>query len=187
MSNQEFQHFIKRAVTSGRRDQIDWEAKKQQWLRALDRLYDKIQGFLRPYIDSKQVQFVFRNVEINEELIGTYTARAATLIIGANRIELRPIGTNLIAVKGRVDMDGPLGTIKFVLAPQTASGPAIQTTIGTRSQPTPTPASSAPTEDSEWEWKIATSAPGIRYLPLSQDAFFDAVMSITNASETESR
>lgn len=187
MGNREFDRFVERAAISGPTVHIDWEEKKQQWLDALDNLYDKIQDFLRPYIDSNKVELVFRKVEIDEELIGTYQAKAATLMIGSNRIELRPIGTNLIAAKGRVDMNGPLGTIKLVLVPASATGPAIQITVSTSGQPSPRPSSPAPAEVIEWEWKIATPAPRIRYLPLNQDAFFDAVMSITSESEIESQ
>lgn len=185
MSNHAFNQFVERATSSGRSVQIDWDTKKQQWLAALNRLYAKLQGFLQPYIDSNQLKLQFHTVEIDEELIGTYQAKAATLTIGTNRIELLPIGTNLIAAKGRVDMNGPLGTVKLVLVPAEASGPVILTTIGAGNEPAPPLPSHAPAEDIEWEWRIATRAPRIRYLPLTQDAFFDAVMSITNDSETE--
>ncbi len=185
MPNRAFDQFVERAASSGRSVQIDWDTKKQQWLKALDFLYAKIQGFLQPYIDNNQLELQFRNVEIDEELIGTYTAKAATLTIGANRIELQPIGTNLIAAKGRVDMNGPLGTVKLVLVPASANAPVILATISASNQPKPPPP--APREDDEWEWKMATPAPKIQYLPLTPDAFFDAVMSITNDSETASR
>ena len=39
------------------------------------------------------------------------------------KIHFDPIGTNLIGVKGRVDMHGPHGTVRFVLVSKTDSSP----------------------------------------------------------------
>ena len=185
MRNKQFEQFLDQAVSSSQMAQIDWEEKKREWIIFLGDLYEVIEGFLKPYIDKGKIMMTYSQVEINEELIGSYQVKSATILIGANRILLQPIGTNLIAAKGRVDMKGPYGTVKFVLVPQAADTPQIRTIIGTPGQFPEGPVGSIAETSIDWEWKIATQAPRIRYLPLDRDAFFDALMEVTNATPTD--
>jgi len=177
MSTNTFDDFItqQRAINSS--SAIDWHAEKTAWLAALDDFYSKVKEFLQPYIEQEKIHLEFEPVVLNEEGIGQYDARRASIRFGSHQIRLEPVGTNLIGAKGRVDLVGPCGTVKFVLVEQTADGPSIKVRIETGGD------SRLISETMEhsfgWAWKVATPAPRIRYLPLVAESFYDAIMQVT--------
>lgn len=177
MTNKQFDAFVDRQTRVEPRHAVDWAARKAAWLEALDTFYVQIETFLQPYIDQGKLRLDFETITIEEELIGRYQARGANILLGAHQLHLQPIGTNMIAARGRVDLTGPCGTVKFVLVDREAEGPRIQFSVQvgeTRLTP-----QAAPESPRIWEWKIATPAPRIRYLPLEAESFYDAIMQVT--------
>lgn len=101
-----------------------------------------------------------------------------TLAFGANRITLTPVGTLLIAAKGRVDMTGPRGTVRPILADKDSTG----VKIAVRMLDANTPAVEEVAKPIHWEWKVVvTNAPRISYQKLTQETFFNAIMEVSNA------
>jgi hypothetical protein len=92
---------------------------------------------------------------------------------------MTPIGTLLIGAKGRVDVVGPAGRARLVLVNSIASGPTIRVTVSIGGKPEPPTAEVEPKEIT-WEWKIATSPPAIRYIELTQESLFRALMEVAN-------
>lgn len=183
MTIKQFDQFVRQSIAGKDSGTVDWAARREAWLEFLDQLYQLVQGFLEPYIDAGQVNMTYADVVLTEEQIGTYIARSATLFIGNHQVRLQPVGTNLIAARGRVDMVGTYGKVKLVLVPQSASAPEIQVTIGS-----PRAEGACLGENQQGDaaspclaWKIATPPPRIRYLPLEKESFLDALMEVANA------
>ena len=57
----------------------------------------------------------YRGKTISEDPIGSYPVEEMHIQIKNKEVVLDPIGTNIIGAKGRVDMKGSAGIVKFVL------------------------------------------------------------------------
>jgi hypothetical protein len=178
--NTDFGEFVKRQQTaSAEGSRVDWTKERDEWLRHLKELYDQTESFLAEYIKTGAIKFNYRDIRLNEENIGSYSARQMILKIGRQEITMTPIGTLLIGAKGRVDVVGPAGRTRLVLVNREASGPAIRVTVSIGGKPEPPPVGAAPKEI-KWAWKIATSPPTIKYIELTQESLFQALMEVAN-------
>jgi hypothetical protein len=179
MSKKEFTEFISRQKPPVTKEEkpIDWAAQKEEWLKYLSDLYRMVESFLKEYTDSGKIALQYKNIELSEENIGRYTVQAMTLTFGTNRITLTPIGTLLIGTKGRVDMIGPKGPVRLILADKDSTG--IRVTV--RVLDANTPAVEEVTKPINWEWKVVvTNAPRMSYQKLTQETFFNAIMEVSN-------
>ncbi len=129
------------------------------------------------FIQAGGVRLDYRDIELNEENIGSYTARQMILRIGRQEITMTPVGTLLIGAKGRVEVVGPAGRTRLLLVDREASGPRIKVTVNISDTPEPPTAQAAPKEVT-WVWKITTSPPNIRYIELTQESLFQALMEV---------
>jgi hypothetical protein len=183
MSKKEFTDFISRQRRPVEAPPIDWVAEKEAWLKYLNDLYNMVEVFLKDYTDNNQIILTYEDIVLTEENIGRYTARALVLSFGTTRVTLTPIGTLLIGTKGRVDMTGPKGTRRLILADKNSTGITIviRTHVVRPGEPPPEP---TPEEvrKPDWEWKIVVpnAPPRSSYQKLTQDAFFNAVMELSN-------
>jgi hypothetical protein len=177
MSNQKFEEFLNRQTENAKSKPIDWDKERDDWIGYLELFYSSIQSFLKPYLEGRKIKIAYGEKKIFEEDIGEYEARNAIIFFGSNKVKLEPIGTNLIGVKGRVDLIGPNGKVKFVLVNSTANAPKIPARVGINEPPLPE--EKCPDMKS-WAWKIATSPPNIRYFEFEPDSFFDALMEVAN-------
>lgn len=163
---------------------IDWEAEKNEWLQYLDILYKDVEIFLYEYVKENRISITYENMNLNEENIGQYTVREMRLAFGNNRLRLTPIGTLLIGTKGRVDMVGPRGTVRLILADKESAGIKViisAQALGRGAAPTEQPFSQEPRKI-DWEWKIVVSTtPQLTYRQLTQEAFFDAIIEVSYA------
>ena len=114
---------------------------------------------------------------INEELIGEYKTSSMKIRFKGNEVILDPIGTNLIGAKGRIDMKGSAGIVKFVLVNKQSSAPMIKVTIQITGEPVE---EEIENQKIEWDWKIATPPPRIKYIELDEESFFDSLMEVIN-------
>ena len=97
---------------------VDWPRQLDEWKRFLEQFNDLVKEFLREYIEQGKMRIEYVAKQIHEQHTGRYEVQAISIVIGNNKVYLDPIGTNLIAAKGRVDMNGPSGTVRFVLVPK---------------------------------------------------------------------
>ncbi|MDP8239928.1 MAG: hypothetical protein P9X24_12630 [Candidatus Hatepunaea meridiana] len=178
MANKEFDEFLKRQASHSQSKKIDWAAKRSEWIEYLDRFYKTIESYLKSYVDEGKIKISYYKKEIFEQYIGEYEAQTATISLGANRLKLDPIGTNLIGSKGRVDLIGPNGKIKFVLVDSAASAPKISARVYIKGEKPPSKEKLP--EVTSWAWKIATQPPHIKYYPLVEESFYDALMEVSN-------
>ena len=177
MTRQAFDEFIKNANVKTRNSTVDWDEQRKEWLVHLQLFYDMIDAFITDYIANQQLSVTRSKKRLNEENIGEYEVDVLSINIDLTRVTLTPIGTLLIGSKGRVDMVGPKGKVKFVLVPKGTSRPRIVVKAVDPDNP-----SEADAVDSheEWEWRIMTAPPQISYLPLDADAFYSALLEVIN-------
>lgn len=178
MSNSRFEDFLNKQNSQSQSTMVDWNIELNEWKESLESLYKEIQSFLQPYIQEEKINLSYQIIKIEEENIGEYEVQEALISFGNNAVKLVPIGTNLIGAKGRVDLIGPKGKIRFVLVNSAATAPKISFRVCIQGEEHPEEEECP--EEIKWEWKIATSPPQVRYFPLTKDSFFDSLMEISN-------
>ena len=181
MPNAIFDAFIERQtapISAPETPPIDWDQERREWVRHLDDFYNSVQQFLRVYIAQGKVKLHTGKKRIHEEYIGKYEVKTLTLEIGSNKLYFDPIGTNLIAAKGRVDMRGARGTVRFVLEPEDATGPWLKGYIHAEGEEPPVPEQSRAVDS--WVWRIATPPPKVDTVDLCEESFQNAVMEVVN-------
>ncbi len=177
----DFDAFVKGQQPTATNDEpVNWEQVRDDWLRRLNELYEKIESFLAKYIDSGEIKREYREITLNEENIGSYTARQMILRIGRQEVDLTPAGTLLFGARGRVDIFGPAGRTRFLLVDSEASEPRIKVTVTIGGKPQTPPREVSPKEI-KWAWKIATSAPRIQFIELTPESLFQALMEVAHA------
>ena len=177
MTRQAFDEFIEEEATRTRGGQINGDKKRDEWLEYLGQFYETIDQFLESYVTAQKL-FCSRDKKLlNEERIGEYEADTLAIKINSTTIRLDPIGTNLIGGKGRVDMVGPKGKVKFVLVPKGASRPKIIARIENHDDASKEKPLLPITE---WEWRIMTPPPQISYMKLEEDSFYAAMLEVLN-------
>lgn len=118
MSEQDtLQAFLrsKAASQEGTEEQIDWDARKERWLAAINDLYDLVKSWLQPLENDGTVRCQLAQIPLNEEYIGAYKVDVLTLLIGKQRIAFHPKGTLIIGADGRVDVRGQRAVRTLVL------------------------------------------------------------------------
>lgn len=182
MSKKEFDSFLKRE-NDNKRSSVDWEAEKKKWIENLDILFNDIKSWLKEYVDSQKIIVKLNNIDIFEEALGSYSVQEMTIIVGNKTAKLTPIGTILIGTKGRVDLTGKMGSVRFILAPMDAKGPKIEITEFTSQEEM-----IKHTEEQKNKkkslinlvWKITSNPPKIKYSDLNQDSFLQCLMEVIN-------
>ncbi len=178
MSNDSFKDFVEKQNLKADEVEIDWEQQLQEWKSDLNDFYALVEQFLEPYIATNKMSLERKSITIEEEYIGSYSVDAVLIRLGKLAIRLNPIGTNLIAAKGRVDMIGPSGTVRFILVPKDSSGLKINVRGWFLGEEPPPEEERVPV--TEWSWKIATSPPHISYIELEAESFQSALMEVSN-------
>lgn len=182
MSKKEFAEFINRqapiAPAGPPPPEPDWAAELQQWLKHLADLYALVDSALADFTAKGQIVVESREIELTEENIGRYRAPSRIIKFGTNTISMVPIGTLLIGTKGRVDMTGPRGVIRLILADKSSTG--VSVTIQVRTEGMPPPEPPAP-KKIDWEWKMVLRNTGMpKYQKLTPEVFLDALIEIAN-------
>lgn len=183
MSKADFDKFVQRQKAESKdAGSFDPKQQLQEWRDYLSLLYKQIEGYMASYVASGGAKISLREIELNEEFSGPYAVQQMLLEIGHSSITFKPIGTMLIGSKGRVDVHGPRGIARLGLVNKkaTRASDLIRVTVsvvGVQQQP-PTPKSAH--EKIEWTWKLLESPPNMRFVDLTQDVFFDMILSIAD-------
>lgn len=94
---------------------VDWEARREKWIAALNQLYEMIEKWLQSSVRKGLIRIDYDAKMISEDNIGTYTVKKMKLWVGTEQVVFDPKGTILIGSYGRVDMTGDEGDIMIVL------------------------------------------------------------------------
>ena len=183
MNARDFNAFLEKKESAERQEgsAADWKREKDEWLQYLDQLYSQISGLLAPY---SQIKITYTSVWISEELIGRYKAKQMNLAIGRDVITLKPIGTNLIAAKGRVDVTGQNGKkARLVLVDAKAKNPGDQIKV-IISFPGQAPNNPETREEEEvcWTWRLVTAPPRQQYVEINQKTVFSMIAELSNGT-----
>lgn len=180
MGKTDFDEFVDRELGEvGSQPTVDWDQEKKNWLNQLGRFFKDVRAFVQDYVDSGKMSIAEDTIELHEKGIGIYRAPMLTMSIGRHTVRLSPKGMNVIAAHGRVDMEGEMGSVQFVLVPKDADGPSVQVRIYDDGEPiSPDP---APSEPPDLAWKLLARVPTFRFVPLDKDVFLDAFMEVVNA------
>jgi len=182
MAKTDFDEFVKRQQRlPSNEGQIDWAGRRDEWLRSLDDLYAQIESFLEAYLASGQMRREFRQIQLNEESIGSYTAKEMVLKIGRQEVTFTPIGTVLFGMKGRVDVLGPAGGARLFLVNKKATSARSLVRVTVSIPGTTPPPVRERTEPIEWVWKIGSPPPEMKFIDLTQQAFFEMILQVANA------
>jgi hypothetical protein len=106
--------FIRSRHEQAGRPEIDWQAKKDRWIRSVGELYTHVQAMLRESVESRDVTLRTFDVDVTEDFIGSYKIPVLELSVGDERVEFRPKGVNVIGAAGRVDIRGERDTVTLV-------------------------------------------------------------------------
>jgi len=158
---------------------IDWELEKNDWLAYLEKFYEQVENYLKDYVLNGKIKTEYSKKEIYEEYIGKYEANVLNIYLKNHRLLLDPMGTNLIGAKGRVDLVGPNGSVRFVLVNKDTSVPTIKVNISIKDETKKTESKMvSKAKETKWEWKIATHPPKINYFNFTQEIFLDAILEV---------
>lgn len=175
-----FEDFVNRQhqMANETRRSIDWAGELEEWRVRLNQFNRKVLDFLKTYVDQDKIRVEYVRKRIHEKYIGEYEVSSIEVVFGNTRVKFDPVGTNLFGVKGRVDMKGPSGTVRFVLVPEDSSAPDIRIQVrNERAEPGSDDPGRATTR---WAWKISTPPPNIRYIEFQEEAFQTAIMEVVN-------
>jgi hypothetical protein len=181
-NKKEFDNFLKKEEEK-KKPPVDWNAKKKEWFQHLNKLYADIQEWLNDYIKNERIKLEFSDFDIYEETLGKYTVQELKIYIGNNLAQLTPIGTVLIGTKGRVDLSGPLGTIKLILTDRDATKPNISFRMvlsDEEEKKYEEVQKLVPKKKLDWVWKISSNPPNIHYTELNEDTFYDCLIRVIN-------
>ena len=182
MGKEKFEEYLKTQQNTQDKT-IDWELKKEEWIKEVETFLEQIKCYFENYKESVVINE--QSLTINEEYLGSYTSKKLIVRFNNDTVTFTPIGRNIIGAKGRVDMEGKAGKVKFVLVGENSQSPQIITTTITNEQ-----------EQKEYDekmrkmdeiakqeknaWKISTPPPKIKYIELDENSFFDALMEVIN-------
>lgn len=173
MTEQSFADFLRRKARPASSD-VDWAARRDLWLRQVDDLYRRIEDYLAEFAAQDLIQSSREPIERHEEYIGSYTSEVLKLRIGENKVSLTPIATLVIGGAGRVDMEGPRGSVRIVLVDKDLYCPQISIMEGDEEP-------NRPARPPEWVWKIVLYKPHMQYVDLDETSFQPALMAIADA------
>lgn len=95
---------------------VDWGARRTWWVGKVEKLYDEASQWLSPLLMAGEIAFEFEQLELAEEYVGKYTARKLTIASGLRKFSMTPVATVIVGGSGLIDVDGPKGRAKLVLA-----------------------------------------------------------------------
>lgn len=175
-----FDDFLDQQQVKAGPPPVDLQQRQEDWLRAINDLYQAIEAILRPYTANQRISFTRSSSNIYEKQFGRYSVDRAHIELADNssfHAELEPIGTFIIGGRGRVDMVGPTGkTVKLLLVRKDAKSPVSNISPIRSFAPPPSPPLEKSDDEVGWAWKLLTPPPEIVYLELTEDRFLDALM-----------
>lgn len=183
MSKADFDAFVKRQQAAEEKEAgFDPKQQLRDWIDYLKALYEEIEGYLQTYVESGAAKITLRDIQLNEEFIGAYAAPELIVTIGRSTVTFTPIGTMLIGTKGRVDVQGPLGVARLALVNKavTNARQLIQVTLRRADAPPPAPPAQQAIKQIEWTWKLSTPPPDMQFIELTQETFFDMILTVAN-------
>lgn len=183
MTKKEFDLFLSEKEKSvAGETKINWTDRKKEWLSYLNALYSQIENCLKEFEQRGKIKIFKEPFEIIEENIGSYTADKMIIAFADEKIVLKPVGTNVIGAKGRVDMSGKYGSVKIVLVDSRMRGIRDQGQVASVDQDTfqKTKTDTMHSEPVQWEWRFVSAPPASIYQPVNEETIYSVIMELSN-------
>ncbi|WP_447071735.1 hypothetical protein [Shewanella indica] len=178
MSKKDFEDLLKKHESKSEEKEIDWQSQKDEWLAFIDQFYKALEQWLSPYKEQGTVSYSYKDLQLTEEYIGTYTVKVMTVDFAGQKITFEPIGTLLIGTKGRIDMEGVKGRVQFILADKDSKGMKVSVSISIDGEK---PKEKKNQKTPDWTWKIVLrESRKVSFVEFNEENFFDALMEIVN-------
>ncbi|RLC15000.1 MAG: hypothetical protein DRI57_13565 [Deltaproteobacteria bacterium] len=92
-----------------------WNKKRDEWIGRVNNLFTLIYSWLKPLEDNDYLKISYKDISISEQSLGRYSVREMIITFFNNdKIELGPVGLNIIGARGRVDMKMGMRTIGII-------------------------------------------------------------------------
>jgi hypothetical protein len=157
------------------RGSTDWNQIKKEWFNKIEKFYKLVKGYLKEFEDEDLLSLTKNKIEIREENIGRYIADQLIIELPDQEVKLTPKGTLIVGAKGRIDMEGAMGEVRFVLVPESAESVGFRVVEGTEKKD-----QKEETGQEEYVWKYSTDPPEIKMYDLSQELFLELLEKVIN-------
>jgi hypothetical protein len=181
MGKEKFEEYLKTQQNTQDKT-IDWELKKEEWIKEVETFLEQIKYYFEKY---KDIVIHKQLLTINEEYLGSYKTNKLIVKFNNDTVTFTPIGRNIIGAKGRIDMEGKAGKVKFVLVKESMKEPQVLMKVFYDENKLSEHIEEQNQNNKKMKkekdvWKISTPPPKIKYLELNEDSFFDALMEVIN-------
>ncbi|MCP4701895.1 MAG: hypothetical protein GY862_34310 [Gammaproteobacteria bacterium] len=178
MSKKDFENFLSKHEKKDKETGIDWTQRKDEWLVSVKTFYAQAETWLTPYAQKKKLSFEYKKMVLTEDHIGAYSIHSMIIHFAGQMVKLEPIGTSLIGVKGRIDMEGAIGRVQFILVDKDNRGINVNAAVSIDRK---MKKHDGKRKKREWMWKIVLRGQRrISYEELNEENFFSALMEIIN-------
>lgn len=116
--NKNLSELIQKKQKSATADAVDWDDRRDKYLRAVNDLYDQIRGILAEPIRRDAVSVRPHAKSLTEDYIGTYSVDDLVLVIGDEQVRFSPRGRNIAGAAGRVDVVGERAEAILIYQPE---------------------------------------------------------------------
>ena len=122
MANEALKEFFRQKKSKSGED-VDWQARKEAWVQAIEKLYKKIkEDYLAGPISEDLVKIRYRQRMVVEEYIDPYPVNELVVLVGDEMVSFLPKGMNIVGASGRIDLVGDMGEKTIVLQPEEGWG-----------------------------------------------------------------
>ena len=152
MSAKLLQEFFRaKKADADKVDPVNWAARKDEWIAAVEELYTQIAELLAPSINDGSVVASTSVTTITEDHIGQYDIEKLKLVVGDESVVFSPVGTLVVGASGRVDVTGDEGRRMLIVQ----------------------------RDDPKWRWSIvASTTPTLRAIPVDADNLLEALKAV---------
>jgi hypothetical protein len=110
-----FEDFLKRnKALHAENNDFNSERRKEQWITSVSEFFGQVEKWLKPYVSQKLLEYKRKPHEISEDFVGYYMTEKMEIIVSAEILTLKPVGTLIIGSCGRIDFIGPRGIYMLI-------------------------------------------------------------------------
>jgi hypothetical protein len=178
--NKSFDDFVNQQLEISQSEKsVDWTLQLKEWNDYIQKLYNDVLVYLSEYIERGKINISYDRKEMSEEFIGSYDVLVMKIAIGDKCVYLDPIGTILIGTKGRVDMIGPRGVVRFILVDKDSH--AIKVTVRTLIDGKTVGEENGDKNIAvDWTWKTLEPPPKVKFVEITKETFYTSLMDVIN-------
>lgn len=95
---------LKRQQEDATSFEADKAGMRDEWVAAVGAVVETLRMYLEPFENDGTLKLQERDVDLTEDMLGTYTVRGVTIDAGAVRIEVTPVARVVVGAVGRIDL-----------------------------------------------------------------------------------